>query len=278
MSSVTRIGGGRTSGDKLLSGFLFVVLVGMLFPFIWMIAGSLSPLWNAGWFNPFKDAPAFSNYTELFSAMPFGRYFLNSAIVAIIVTLGNVFLCFPVGYALARGRFRGRRFLYAAAAVVLMVPQYVLIVPMFILIHQLGMYDSLAAIILPVLVTPLGVLLVKGAVSGVPMEVEEAARMDGAGPWRIVYRIVMPICKPTLAVLAVQVFWLTWNSFLFPFILTSEKARTLPVALAMFRGYQAVDLPHLFAASTLATVPVLIVFLFFQRQIIAGITAGAVKG
>jgi len=89
---------------------------------------------------------------------------------------------------------------------------------------------------------------------------------------------VMPICKPTLAVLAVQVFWLTWNSFLFPFILTSEKARTLPVALAMFRGYQAVDLPHLFAAATLATIPVIIVFLFFQRQIIAGITAGAVKG
>lgn len=260
------------------SGCLFVVMLGMLAPFVWMVIGSVSPHWNAGLFNPFTAAPRWGNYSDLFSAMPFGRYLLNSAIVAAAVTLGNVLLCFPVGYALARQRFRGRRVLYASAAIVLMVPQYVLIVPMFILIHQLGMYDTLWAIILPVLVSPLGVLLIKGAVSAVPIEVEEAARMDGAGPWRIVYQIVMPICRPTLAVLAVQVFWLTWNAFLFPFILTGEGARTLPVALAMFRGYQAVDLPHLFAAATLATLPVIAVFVFFQRQIIAGLTSGAVKG
>jgi multiple sugar transport system permease protein len=253
-------------------------MLGMLAPFIWMVLGSLSPHWNAALFNPLTDSSRWGNYGDLFSAMPFGRYLLNSAIVAAVVTLGNVMMCFPVGYALARRRFRGRRSLYAAAAVVLMVPQYVLIVPMFMLIHQLGLYDTLWAIILPVLVSPLGVLLIKGAVSAVPIEVEEAARMDGAGPWRIVYQIVMPICRPTLAVLAVQIFWLTWNSFLFPFILTGEQARTLPVALAMFRGYQAVDLPHLFAAATLATLPVIAVFVFFQRQIIAGLTSGAVKG
>ncbi|GAB4320330.1 MAG: carbohydrate ABC transporter permease [Candidatus Zixiibacteriota bacterium] len=268
----------RTTGETLLSVVLLIVLIGMLLPFAWMVVGSVSPYWDARWFNPFTETPRWGNYADLFVSMPFGFYLFNSAIVAIIVTIGNVLLCFPVGYALARRRFPGRKFLFASSAIVLMVPQYVLIVPMFILIHQLGIYDTLAAIILPVIVMPLGVLLVRSAVSSVPIEVEEAARVDGAGPWRIVYRIVMPICKPTLAVLAVQVFWLTWNSFLFPFILTNEKARTLPVALAMFRGYQGVDMPHLFAASTIATVPVLIVFLFFQRQIIAGITAGAVKG
>ncbi len=268
----------RTTGEKTLSVVLLIVLAGMLLPFIWMVVGSVSPHWDARWFNPLDNAPRWGNYVDLFGSMPFGFYLFNSAVVAIIVTIGNLLLCFPVGYALARRRFPGRRVLFASSAIVLMVPQYVLIVPMFILIHQLGLYDTLAAIILPVIVMPLGVLLVRSAVSSVPIEVEEAARVDGAGPWRIVYRIVMPICKPTLAVLAVQVFWLTWNSFLFPFILTNEKARTLPVALAMFRGYQGVDLPHLFAASTMATVPVLIVFLFFQRQIIAGITAGAVKG
>lgn len=88
----------------------------------------------------------------------------------------------------------------------------------------------------------------------------------------------MPICRPVLAVLAIQVFWLNWNSFLFPFILTDQSVRTLPVALAMFRGYQAVDWPHLFAAASLATIPVVVLFLFFQRQIISGLTAGAVKG
>ena len=264
--------------SKLVPALLFLGMLGMLFPFIWMLVGSLSPRWDAGWFNPFGETPVWGNYTDLFAAMPFGRYLLNSALVALIVTLGNIMLCFPIGYALARHRFRGRRILYGAAAVVLMVPQYVLVVPMFVLIHRLGWYDSLWAITIPVLVSPLGILLVKGAVSAVPIEIEEAARMDGAGPWRIVYRIVMPICRPTLAVLAVQVFWLTWNAFLFPFILTGEKARTMPVALAMFRGYQSVDLPHLFAAATLATLPVVAVFVIFQRQIIGGITAGAVKG
>ncbi len=264
--------------NTLLSVVLLVAVIGMLWPFIWMAVGSISPRWDAGWFNPFTESPQWGNYGDLFAAMPFGRYMFNSAIVALIVTAGNILLCFPVGYALARRPFPGRRMLYASAALVLMVPQYVLIIPMYVLIQQLGWYDTLWAITIPVMVSPLGVLLVKSAVSSVPIEIEEAARLDGAGPWRIVYRIVMPICRPTLAVLAVQIFWLTWNAFLFPFILTDEKARTIPVALAMFRGYQSVDLPHLFAAATLATIPVIAVFLFFQRQIISGITAGAVKG
>lgn len=263
--------------DWLMSGMLFLLLAGMLFPLIWMVVGSVSPHFDARWFNPFRESPVWSNYSDLFVSMPFASYFWNSAIVAILVTAGNVILCFPVGYALARRRFWGRGFLHWSAIIILMVPPYVLIVPMFALIHQLGWYDTLWAITVPALVHPLGVLLVKSAVSGVPYELEEAARLDGAGPWRIVYRIVMPLCRPTLAVLAVQVFWLTWNSFLFPFILTGDNARTLPVALAMFRGYQGVDRPHLFAAATLATIPVIIVFLFFQRQIIAGLTAGAVK-
>ena len=267
----------RTRGDWIITAALTLILVGMLFPLVWMFVGSVSPHYDAAWSNPFGKDAAWSNYGDLFRAMPFGHYLWNSAIVAVIVTIGNVFLCFPVGYALARRRFWGRGSLHWAAVVVLMVPPYVLIVPMFALIRQLGWYDTLWAITIPALVHPLGVLLVKSAVSSVPIEIEEAARLDGAGPWQIVYQIVMPLCRPTLAVLAVQIFWLTWNSFLFPFILTSDKARTLPVALAMFRGYQGVDRPHLFAAATIATIPVILVFLFFQRQIIAGLTAGAVK-
>lgn len=274
---MTEIKKKRTRGDLITSLFLLIVLGGMLFPLAWMVVGSLSPHFDARWFNPFTGDAQWHNYTDLFSSMPFGLYFWNSALVAVIVTVGNVLLCFPVGYALARRRFWGRGFLHWSAIIVLMLPPYVLIVPMFALIHALGWYDTLWALTIPVLVQPLGVLLVKSAVSGVPFELEEAAKLDGAGPWRIVYGIVMPLCRPALAVLAVQVFWITWNSFLFPFILTDAKARTLPVALAMFRGYQGVDRPHLFAAATLATIPVLLVFLFFQRQIIAGLTAGAVK-
>lgn len=266
-----------TRADRWVSVCLFLLLCGMLFPLAWMVIGSLSPHWNAGWFNPLQTTPIWSNYTDLFTAMPFGRYAFNSAIVAVIVTLANIAFCFPVGYALARIPFRGQGFLYWSAAAVLMVPQYVLIVPMFILIHQFGWYDSLWALTVPFFVNPLGILLVRSAITAVPREVEEAAILDGAQPWRIVYQIVLPICRPALAVLAVQIFWLTWNAFLFPFIFTNDHARTLPVALAMFRGYQGVDRPHLFAAATLATLPVIAIFLFFQRQIVSGLTAGAVK-
>jgi len=267
----------RSRQDAVLSAILTVVVAAMLFPLAWMVVGSVSPDWNAGWFNPLREGPVWSNYTDLFTRMPFGRHAANSFVVAIIVTVANVVLCFPVGYALARVHFPGRALLYWSAAAILMVPQYILIVPMYILIHQLGWYDSLWAIIVPFAVNPLGILLVRSAVTAVPREVEEAAVLDGAPPWRVVYQIVLPMCRPALAVLAVQVFWLTWNSFLFPFILTGDHARTLPVALAMFRGFQGVDRPHLFAAATLATLPVLVAFLIFQRQIIAGLTAGAVK-
>jgi multiple sugar transport system permease protein len=107
---------------------------------------------------------------------------------------------------------------------------------------------------------------------------EEAARIDGAGEFRILFRIVMPLCKPALAVLAIQIFLVNWNSFLFPFILTSsDGVRTLPVGLALYQGHQAIDWPHLMAGSSLAVIPVLILFLLFQRHIISGITAGAIK-
>ena len=159
-----------------------------------------------------------------------------------------------------------------------MIPSYVLIIPLFILINKLGWYDTYLALIVPFAVSPLGILLVRQYLVGLPRDLEQAAQLDGAGTLRVIFGIVMPVCRPVLAVLAIQAFWLNWNSFLFPFILTDQNVRTLPVALAMFRGYQAVDWPHLFAAASLATIPVVVLFVFFQRQIISGLTAGAIKG
>jgi multiple sugar transport system permease protein len=140
------------------------------------------------------------------------------------------------------------------------------------------MYDTYWALILPFLVNPIGIFLVRQYINTLPTSMEEAARIDGAGEFKIVFKIVMPLCKPALAVLAIQVFLTNWNSFLFPFILTSsETVRTLPVGLALYQGHQAIDWPHLMAGSSLAVIPVLIVFLLFQRHIVSGITAGAVK-
>ena len=159
-----------------------------------------------------------------------------------------------------------------------MIPVHIIIIPLYLLVFKLGLYDTYAALILPFLVSPIGVFMVKQYIDSLPPSVEEAARMDGAGEFRILFKIVMPLCKPVLAVLAIQVFLVNWNSFLYPFILTSsDSLRTLPVGLALYQGHQAIDWPHLMAGSSLAVVPVLVIFWLFQKQIVSGITAGAIK-
>ncbi|RME30295.1 MAG: carbohydrate ABC transporter permease, partial [Candidatus Zixiibacteriota bacterium] len=170
------------------------------------------------------------------------------------------------------------RLLFVGVIGVLMIPVHVTIIPLYILSLKLGIFDSYWALILPFLVQPLGIFLVKQFVESVPTSMEEAARVDGAGELTILFRVVMPLCKPVLAVLAIQVFFTNWNSFLFPFILTSrDSLRTLPVALAMLQGRQAIDWPHLMAGSALAVLPVVVLFILLQRQIVSGITAGAIK-
>jgi multiple sugar transport system permease protein len=165
-----------------------------------------------------------------------------------------------------------------SVVLVLMIPVHIIIIPLYLICFKTGIYDSYWALILPWLVNPIGIFLVKQYIESIPPSMEEAARIDGAGELRILFRVVMPLCKPALAVLAIQVFFTNWNSFLFPYILTSsDSLRTLPVALALYQGHQAIDWQHLMAGSTVAVLPVLIVFLLMQRQIVSGITAGAVK-
>jgi multiple sugar transport system permease protein len=160
----------------------------------------------------------------------------------------------------------------------MMMPAHVLIIPLFLEMRTFGWIDSYAGLIVPFLVNPVAVLLMRQYIAALPSELEDAARVDGAGEMYIVFRIVAPLCKPAMAVVAIQVFLVNWNVFLFPLIFTSRpEMRTLPVALAFFQGYQEIDWPHLLAASTLATLPILAVFLMFQRQIISGLTAGALK-
>ncbi len=248
---------------------LIAILFVMVFPLFWMFYLSVSA---AG------ERFTLGNFAYIFSANRFGRYLLNSTLVAVAVTGGNILFCFMTGYALARRKVFGDRFWMYTVLIVLMVPVHIIIIPIYILMNTLGLYDSYGALILPWLVNPIGIFLVRQYVSTLPVSLEEAARIDGAGEFRILFRIVMPLCRPALAILAIQVFMANWNSFLFPFILTSsEQYRTLPVALALLLGYQSIDWHQLMAGSVVAVVPILAVFLVFQRQIIAGITAGAFK-
>jgi multiple sugar transport system permease protein len=248
---------------------LVLIFLIMVFPLFWMFALSVSSVFGG---------LTLENFAYIFSANRFGRYLFNSSIVAIAVTVGNVIFCFMAGYALARRKIPGSRLWLYTILMVLMVPVHIIIIPIYILMNKIGLYDSYGALILPWLVNPIGIFLVRQYVSTLPVSLEEAARIDGAGEFRILFRIVMPLCRPALAILAIQVFLTNWNSFLFPFILTSsENYRTLPVALALLLGYQSIDWHQLMAGSVVAVIPILAVFLVFQRQIIAGITAGAFK-
>ncbi len=268
---------------KLRSGIrylaLALILLVMVFPLLWMFRVSLMDVGSSiGMGRLLSGSVTFRNYVDLLGAGNLGRALLNSVLVGASVTLGNILFCFMTGYTLARFRHIANRLLFVSVIVVLMIPAHIVIIPFYVLMLKAGLYDTYWALILPFLVNPIGIFLVKQYVESIPPSMEEAARMDGAGELRILLAVVMPLCRPALAVLAIQVFFTNWNSFLFPYILTtSDELRTLPVALALLQGHQAVDWQHLMAGSSIAVIPVLILFIVMQRQIVSGVTAGAIK-
>ncbi len=269
------------AGRGVLWTVLVASLVTMLFPLYWMALLSLK---TEGFSlnGPASLLPAgltLQNYRDVWAAGPFGRYFLNSALVSAVVVAGNLIFCAMVGYVFARRRFVGSRLLWGAVLATLMIPKQVILVPLYILVARTGLLDSYAALTIPFVVDAFNVFLMRQYIQQLPLDLEEAARVDGAGDWSVFLRVVLPLARPALAVVGINTFLVNWNSFLFPLILTSsEKMLTLPVGLALYsQGQHAVDWGHLMAGSMLSTLPVLAVFLFFQRHIIEGITAGAGK-
>lgn len=258
---------------------LTIALAVMAFPLLWMFRVSLLDAGaGTGPQDLLSGVFTLTNYIDLFTLGDIGRYLFNSLLVGGIVTIGNVFFCFMVAYTLARHRYIVNKLMFVTVIAVLMIPAHIVIIPLYVLMVRAGLYDSYWALILPWLVNPIGIFLVKQYIESIPPSMEEAARIDGAGELRILLQIVMPMCKPALAVLAIQVFFTNWNSFLFPFILTSrDELRTLPVGLSLMQGHQAIDWQHLMAGSSVAVLPVLVLFLILQRQIVSGITAGAIK-
>ncbi len=258
---------------------LGLILAAMSYPLLWMMRISVMDLTSSLGTSSWLDGGfTLANFDDLLLRGGLGRAFGNSMLVGLSATLGNILFCFMTGYSLARFQVLSNRLLFISVIVVLMIPAHIVIIPLYVLMMKAHLYDTYWALILPFLVNPIGIFLIKQYVESIPPSMEEAARIDGASDLRILLTIVMPLCRPALAVLAIQVFFTNWNSFLFPFILTSSSdLRTLPVALALLQGHQAIDWPHLMAGSTIAVLPVLLVFILLQRQIVSGITAGALK-
>ncbi len=218
------------------------------------------------------------NYKDALISGYFARYFFNSLLIAVIITLGNLFLCTIVGYAFARKDFPFKNMLFFFILASIAIPPQILIVPVFIMMKSIGWLNTYWALIVPSLVQPFGIFLMKQYISRLPTSLEDQARVDGASERQILFRIIFPLSRPALAIVGINTFMGAWNTFLFPFLLTNTpEMRTLPVGLALFKTLQGAGWTHLMAASSITALPVIVVFLAFQKHIIAGLTTGLVK-
>ena len=252
----------------------------MIFPLFWMIILSLKKYPKS--FNDLNyllfSEYSIQNYLDTLQTDNFGLYFLNSILVVLIVTIGNVLFCYTVAYALSRRHFRYQNLILISILSILTIPPHVIMIPLYDMMVIFGWINTYYALTIPWLITPFGIFLVYQYLKSIPFEIEEAARIDGASDFRIIYTLIMPISKPILSVLFLFTLLSNWNSFLFPFLLTNDEAhRTLPVGLAFYLGKQSIDWGHLMAGASIAALPVLILYLIFQKEIIKSLTAGALK-
>jgi multiple sugar transport system permease protein len=272
---------GRSPATIVLYVLLFLGLVLMIGPFIWMVLGSFKPqaeFLRAPTWLPAN--PTLGNYERLVERLDFPRYFFNSALIATVVTVANLIFSPMLGYALAKLRFRGKGILMALVLSTLMPPAAATLVPVFVLMSKLELVNTYPGLILPFLALPFGVFLTRQFFLGTPDELLEAARIDGAGEFRIFFTIAMPLAAPVLATLGILTFLGSWNGFIYPLIMaTSPEMYTLPVALATFAtGQFQADHGMLMAGSVILVLPVLIVFILLQRWITEGIATTGLKG
>jgi multiple sugar transport system permease protein len=225
------------------------------------------------------EDPTLANYSAWFTELHIGQFFTNSLVVALFTVLGNLVFCSMVGYALAKMTFPGKRVLFALVMVTLMVPGVVTFVPLFVMVSRLGLVNTYPGLILPFLVSPLGVFLMRQFMMGIPDSLLEAARIDGAGELRTFARIVMPLCGPPLATLGILTFLGSWNNFLWPLVAAqSEEKYTLPVALALFStGQNATDYGLLLAGAVLVIAPIVVLFVALQRYFVQGVAGTGIK-
>nr|WP_246855044.1 carbohydrate ABC transporter permease [Cellulomonas sp. Y8] len=260
---------------------LALALVATLVPFAWMFLGSVKPQAELLRRPPtwWPESTTWDNFQAWFTRLDFGTFFTNSAIVAVFTVAGTLVFCSMVGYALAKLEFPGKRALFVCVLVTLMVPGVVTFVPLFVVVSKLGMVSTYPALILPFLAGPLGVFLMRQFIREIPDSLIEAARIDGASEVRIFARIVMPLCGPALATLAILTFLSSWNNFLWPLVVAqSEDMYTLPVALSLYSvGQNATNYGVLLAGSVLIITPVLLLFVALQRYFTQGIAATGIK-
>jgi len=260
----------------------------LLVPLLWMLVTSLETDNEANRFPPvlIPESPKFSNYTEAWASAPFGHFFLNSITVTFVVLVSNLIVCSLAGYAFARIRFLGRGALFVTLMATLMVPFQVTMIPVFLIVKWFGDnvweglgIDHIGALMLPNLATAFGIFFLRQFFQTVPVELEEAARVDGTSRIGVLFKIILPLSLPALSTLAALTVLTSWNDFLWPLIvITSQDQMTIPLGLSYFQGAHFVKWPLLMAANVMSLLPMLLVFIGAQRYFVQSVASQGLKG
>lgn len=271
----------RTNGHWIVHLLLGGGAVLMVFPFVWQTLTAFKTFQDSVQVPPviLPDPWVFTNFAEVFDSMPFAQMFLNSVLLTVGRTVGQVVLCTMAGYAFARIRFRGRNVVFVVFLSVLMVPSQLYLLPQYEIIQSLGWLNTLQALIVPGIFSAFGTFLMRQFFMSMPSELEEAARIDGANPWQTFWRIMVPLARPGIIALTVFTVLWSWNDLLWPLVVTTDPAKMpLSVGLSQLVGLHGTDYPVLMAGALLATLPMLITFMILQKQFIQGIAFSGTKG
>ena len=269
------------AGRVLLYAALLAGAALALLPMVWMISASLMRPGEAMSYPPrlFPAEPTLEHYRSVFTTLNMRRYLFNSALIAFTATAVSLLVNSMAGYAFAKLRFRGRDGVFRVLGAGLVIPAQVAMLPLFLVMKQLGLVNTYWGVMIPVFASIFGIFLIRQYATAIPDDLLDAARVDGAGELRIYRSIVLPVIGPILATLAIWTFLTTWNDFMWPLIVLSDESKyTLPVALANLSGEHVQDTELMMAGAVVPVVPVLLAFLALQRYYMRGIMAGSVKG
>ncbi|WP_187377753.1 carbohydrate ABC transporter permease [Paenibacillus senegalimassiliensis] len=270
----------RSAWDGVVILVLAVAAGIMLVPYAWMVLSSLKSNMEivAGTGGLIPREPSLEGYRTVFRDAPFVTWLFNSLGTSIVITVATLFTSALTGYIFAKHQFRGKKLLFILILATMMIPFQVIMIPTYLITAELGLINNLMAIVLPCLVSSYGVFLAKQFIEEIPQELLEAARMDGAGEFKLMLRIVTPLILPMLSALGIFTFMNSWNNYLWPLIVLNDESKmTVPLALVYFNGTHMVNYNVVMSAAVLITLPVIVVFLIFQKQFIKGLTMTGMK-
>jgi multiple sugar transport system permease protein len=264
----------QVAGDVIIYALLLVGVLAVILPFVFMLASSLENTVQLGALTPqfWPNPLIWSNYEQVWNDLPIARYFLNSMVVSVTITVGQVLTASMAAYAFARLRFRGRSALFSLYLATLIIPSQVTLIPNYLIVRDLHWHNTYMGLIAPFVVSVFSTFLLRQFFLTIPRDLEDAARIDGANHWQIYSRIIMPLSRPALATVIILTFLASWNNFLWPLVvIDSPDLTTVPLSVTAYQGQFAIAWGPLMAAATLSLAPVLLVYIAMQKYIVEGI-------